>query len=247
MPGEAGDDLDENFEDFDELDQQDDQSEDQQSDEGLDDQQDDQSEDQQIEEQPARQSRSQQRIETLNREARESRERAEAAERRLNDILAGTTRQSAQDQARAEEQRLAQMEPWERAEYRATVAEQRTAQAVQSIRNEIAEANDRAEFTQARTANPALDRVSERVEAELQKLRANGMTAPRMTIAKYLIGEDLLNRAPKARAGAAKKAAANLSRERARPAGGASDVSSNSRAPQDDRAARMKRLEGVTF
>lgn len=192
---------------------------------------------------PARKpSRAQARIEALDRTAREAVERAEAAERRVNELLSGNHRVEAE---RQERERVERMDPDERREYFARQRDQRIEHEFGSLRAQIADSTDRADFAAACTNNPALMKVKDKVEAELSKLRANGQTVPRETLAKYLIGDELLKKAPKARERAAKKAAANLDRERARPAGGASDAPRGRDA--SEKAARDKRLENYTF
>lgn len=192
---------------------------------------------------PARRpSRAQSRIETLDRERREALERAEAAERRANELLNGNSRAEAE---RQERERLERMDPDERREYHARQREQRTAQEIGSLRAQITDSTDKSDFAAACATNPALMKVKDRVEEELKKLQANGQTVPRETLAKYLIGDELLKKAPKARERAAKRAAANLDRERSRPAGGASDAPRG--RDTSEKAARDKRLENYTF
>lgn len=242
MDPEEGDD---DFEDFEELDEH--EGEEPEGTEGEEDQpaEEEGSED----EPPARKpSRAQARIEELDRRTREfervaqeAASRAEAAERRLAE-LSGPSRADAE---RREQERLAAMDPWDRAQYQARQSEERINGRIEALRRESAEATDRSEFASACAANPAIAKVKDKVEAELTKLRATGQTVPRATLAAYLIGQSVLEKAPKARERAAKRARGNLDRERARPAGGASD------APRgrdgDDRTARDKRLENYTF
>lgn len=185
-------------------------------------------------------SRAQARIERLDREREEALRRAAAAEERLARIEADRNRAG---DAEREQERLAQMDPYERVEYFARRAESRTEQALNSLRSEMADSNDKATFAAACATKPALARIKDRVETTLAQLRANGSTAPRETIAAYLLGQDLLTKAPAARDKAEKKAAANRERERARPANGASDVSGG--RVRDEKAARMARLESV--
>lgn len=194
---------------------------------------------------PARRpSRAQARIEALDRAVREANERAEAAERRVNEALNGTSRADAE---RREQERIAQMDPLERAEYVARTAEQRTNQRLDTIARQMADSTDRAEFAQACAANPALAKVKDQVEADLSKLRAgSNVNMPRATLAAYIIGLKVLEKAPKARGRAEKRGAANLDRERARPAGGSSDSPGRGRETSE-KAARDKRLEDFTF
>lgn len=199
---------------------------------------------------PARRpSRAQARIEELDRRSREferiaqeAAQRAEAAERRLQEALNGPSRAEAE---RRERERLDALDPWDRAREEARLSEARTGNEIGALRREIADSTDRAEFAQACATNPALAKVKDKVEEELRKLRGQNITMPRETLAAYLIGQELLKKAPKARERAAKRAAANLDRERARPTGGASDAPRGGR--DDEKAAREKRLENLKF
>lgn len=189
-----------------------------------------------------RQSRAQARVEAAIREKREAEARAAELEARLRNIETSTSRAS---EAQAEEARLAQMEPWERAEYFARRAEERAAQQVNSLRSEMQDQNDRATFAAECAANPRLAKVRDQVEQRLSEARKNGVTLPRRTLAAYIIGETVLSQSPKARAAAEKKAAGNLSRERARPVTGGSDAPTN--RTRDERSARLARLEGASI
>jgi hypothetical protein len=247
MDPEDGEDFDDiqDFDDTEDQQQDTDQSEDQQD---LETHQDLNAGDdeEEIEEQPARRpSRAQARIEALDRELREARERAAEAERLAREALNGQTRTNTAEQERAERERLAQMDPWDRQEYLRRKDVEESRRQLGSLQAQIADSTDRAEFAAACAANAALAKVKDKVEAELTKLRANGQTVPRQTLAAYLIGQQVLEKAPKARERAAKKAAGNLDRERARPAGGASDAPRG--RDKDERAARDKRLEDYTF
>lgn len=243
-PDEEGEDFDdvENFDDTE--DQQGAPPEDQQDEE---DNQDPDQGDEEVEDQPARKpSRAQARIEALDREVRESREREAEYRRELEQLRNGQSRVSAAQREQEELRRLEQMDPVERAEYIARSGEQRTNQRLDAISRQMADSTDRAEFAQACVANPALAKVKDEVETELTKLRAGNVNMPRGTLAAYLIGRKVLEKAPKARTRAEKRAAANLDRERTRPAAGASDAPGRGRE-LSEKAAREKRLENFTF
>lgn len=190
----------------------------------------------------SRPNRAQARVETALREAREAREQAARLEEQLRAIQTQGSRES---DARAEEARIAQMEPWERAEYFARRAEERTNQTVQGLRQEMAEHTDRAAFAAECAANPRLAKIKDEVERRLVEARKGGVTLPRRTLAAYIIGEKVLTEAPKARAAAERKAAGNLSRERARPTGGGSDAPAS--RTRDEKSARMARLESASI
>lgn len=247
MDPEDGEDFDD-IQDFDDTDDQD--NTDDQQDDGDDQGQQADDQDQDDDQPPPRQpSRAERRIQELDRRAQdfervaqEAAQRAEAAERRLNEVLNGPSRAEAE---RREAERLAAMDPWDREQHQRRQSEQKLTGEIQALRREQAEATDRSEFAAACATNPSLAKVKDKVEAELQKLRATGQNVPRATLAAYLIGQSVLEKAPKARERAARKAAGNLDRERARPANGASDAPRG--RDKDERAARDKRLEDYTF
>lgn len=192
--------------------------------------------------QVSRPSRAQARVEAAVREAREARERAEALEAQIRNLTNNQTRVSDEQ---AEAQRLAQMDPFERAEYLAQRAERNTGTAIQQLRQEMADNTDKASFAALCASNPALAKVKDEVERTLSDSRRNGVTLPREVLAAYLIGQKVLAKAPAARTTAGKRAAERVSRERARPAGGGSDVTGG--RTRDETAARRERLENASI
>lgn len=187
-------------------------------------------------------SRAEKRVQAAIREAREAEERARQLEERLRTIETSTTRAS--DEGR-EQERIAQMDPLERAEYLAQRAETRTQQMVNGLRQEMADQNDKATFAAECASNPRLAKYKDEVEKRLADARKNGITLPRRTLAAYIIGEKVLTEAPKARVAAERKAAGNLSRERARPTGGGSDAPAT--RSRDEVSARRARLENASI
>lgn len=188
-------------------------------------------------------SRAQARIEEATRRAREAEASAAELRQRLASIEA--TQSRATEEAR-ERQALEQMDPYQRAEYIAQRAEQRTTNAISQLEARLADADDRAAFAAACARNPAMARVQAEVEKQLADSRANGVTVQRSMLAAYLIGQRVMERAPAARAKQAKTAAVNISRERGRPVAGGSDAQGG-RAKGDDAAARRERLKGQTI
>ena len=159
---------------------------------------------------------------TYAREAAAAREAANAAQRELEALRNGQQRQSSEAQ---EQQRLAQMEPWERAEYIARQTEQRTLGVVARLERSIADQGDKAAFASMCATRPAVAKVSAEVEKlHAEQIRNGGTPPPREVIAAYIIGQQVLNGASKARTSQARTAAANVSRERAAPTTTGSDV-----------------------
>ena len=158
---------------------------------------------------------------TYAQEAAAAREAANAAQRELEALRNGQ-RQSSEAQ---EQQRLAQMEPWERAEYIARQTEQRTLGVVARLERSIADQGDKAAFAAMCATKPAVAKVSAEVEKlHAEQIRNGGTPPPREVIAAFIIGQQVLNGAGKARASQARTAAANVSRERAAPTTTGSDV-----------------------
>ena len=88
---------------------------------------------------------------------------------------------------------------------------------------------DKTTFQQRALQNPMVAKYADRVEQTLQEMRSKGQTAPRESILKFLVGEEVLNKAPAAVAKAAKAASKPASRPlRARgnaaPSGPAEDA-----------------------
>jgi hypothetical protein len=184
-------------------------------------------------------SRAQARIEALDRQVREAQARAEAAERRINDFTASQTRTTNEAQ---EQQRLAAMMPEERAEYFARKTAHDTTQQLAQLRSEMADSTDRAAFIAQCSANPALNRMKDRVEQMLtEHKRTTGQTLPREVVAKFLIGEQVLAKGTKAGAQQRKTAATRVAGQAARPVTGNSSAPAG-RAAANDRAARNARL-----
>jgi hypothetical protein len=159
---------------------------------------------------------------TYAQEAAAARAEAEVSRRQLQELLSGQQRQNSETQ---EAQRLAQMEPWERAEHIARQVEQRTLGVVGRLERTIADQTDKATFASLCASVPAVAKVS----AEVEKLHAGliqsgGTPPPREMIADMLIGKQIREKATKARTTQARTAAANVSRERAAPVTTGSDV-----------------------
>ena len=191
-------------------------------------------------------SRAQARIEALDREAKAATARAEAAERRVQEIESGRSRSDAEAQAQRRREQLAAMDPWDRAQAEAQDAEARINGRLNVVQRQLADSTDRADFATKCVDNPALNKVRDEVEKRLAEARSRGIDVPRETLAIYILGEERMKTSPKNKARAEKRAAANLDRERGRPASGASGVPRSSEG-KDERAARNARLEGYTF
>lgn len=191
------------------------------------------------------QSRAQQRIAGLSKRTREAEERAQRLEQELN-----TIRQQGQGRSQAEMQaerraRLELMSPEEKTDFLLNEQEQRFNGAFNQLRFEQADSQDRNRFDSVCARKPHFDAIKDEVEAELQKMRRNGATAPRETIALYLIGKKADERASKG--GVTRQAARGKERvasQRVSAPSGRSDVRQpDQRRGGNDAAARRSRLE----
>lgn len=234
-------DVDEDFDDADEGDE-DGGAEDRLEDDNVGD--DDGQEDGQAEvSRPA--SRGGNRIATLAAERAAEKARADALERELAQIRQGQTQQQQHQAAEEERQRLALMDPEERAEYRIRQSEQRTQQVLNEIRFQAADSADKTAFEGLCARNPSAAALKDEVEQALQTMRASGTTAPRETVLKYLLGEKALSKAPRASAAAARKSAANRERQQARAVNGRGDVPANGGRRGSEAEQRRRRLENM--
>jgi hypothetical protein len=189
-------------------------------------------------------SRAADRVATATRIAAEAKRRAEAAEQRLALIEQAQHQNMNRESAAQREQRLAMMDPDQRVQFLLQEQAQSFRSEINAIRFEAQDSADRTAFEALCARNPVAAKHHEKVEAELQRLRAAGQTAPRTTILKYVIGDSALAATPRARNKAAQAAAGNRARQVARPASGRSDVSSSS-GRGDDRSQRFNRLKDL--
>lgn len=231
-------DLDEDFS-LDEQDDQDDPGEDDQ-DEDLDDAEgDDQDED----EAPPPKSRGENRVAAATRIAKEAKDRADRLEREMADLRAAARPQTApQETAEARQQRLANMEPWERSEFLRVEGEQRINNTLARIEFETKDTADKASYDALAARKPVAAKLRNEVEARLADMRKSGTTAPRETVLRWVIGDRALANEGKATGKARKSAAGRQERQAARPANGRGDTVSEGRR-NGSTSARDKRLD----
>lgn len=190
-------------------------------------------------------SRGENRVAAATRAAAEA--KAEAAELRaqIERISAGQTQQQQQLTQQQEQERLALMDPGERAEYIARQTAGQMQQQLATIQFNAWDAGDKAAFETLAARNPAVAKVKERVEQTLTDLRKAGTNAPRETVLKYVLGEMALNRAPKARAAGARAAADGRQRQQVRATSARGDVAQGSQRRNSEAAQRRARLENM--
>lgn len=192
-----------------------------------------------------RPSRGEQRFQTLSQQVREANERAERAERAANELQSRQSSTSNADAQRIRAERLANMSEGERLEFMFQEGQQQTQQQIRTLEFNNWESGDKADFRAMCGGNPAVAKLADKVEAELVKMRAAGQNAPRETIAKYLLGEAALARAPRAAAKGARTAAAGRERQQGRPGASRSDVAATGNRKGGEAAQRRARLENV--
>lgn len=191
------------------------------------------------------QGRGQGRIQRLSAALKEERARARRLEEQLG--RGGGNQPSAAELARAQEAeqaRLAMMSPEERIEYRMNQQEHRHRLELAQVRFETADAADKTNFDALCRSNPTASRLRDRVETVLAAERARGTNYPRETVLKFVIGEQALKGAPRAKRRDEKAAEGQRQRQAGRPGSGRSDVG-NSGGRKDERQARRERLENL--
>jgi hypothetical protein len=180
------------------------------------------------------------RIQTLANERAAERARADRLEAELEAIRAERSRGAADATAAAERERLALMDPTERA-----VHEMR--QQMGQIQFQSWDTNDKVAFEALAASNPALSRLKGEVETTFRQQVANGKPIDRQTIAAFLIGQKALNAAPKARAAGKRVEAAGKERNTTKPGSGRGDTAPNRNRNDNTAAARRARLDGQSI
>ena len=183
-----------------------------------------------------------------NRLAREARAEADRNTRELADIRAELqrARQPPQESPEAEAARLALMEPAQQQEYKFNKAMEQQNRRFAAMQTQLADSTDKATFSSLCTTNPLYKRVAAQVETKLAEVRRLGQNVDREALAKYIIGEMVLQRGPKAAAQQRKVGSDNIRRQQTRPSNGRSDQQ-NATGDERRKASLRARLEDVTF
>lgn len=115
--------------------------------------------------------------------------------------------------------------------------------AAQTALRRAEDVRDQTSFERLEVTQPAIyKKYAKRVEAEVEKLQANGQNAPRKAILSFLIGQDMLEGKTKGTTKAAPAPA--VDRGRMPPA--RTDVSGR-RGAADERTKRIERLKSITL
>lgn len=114
-----------------------------------------------------------------------------------------------------------------------------------NIAIQSSDAADRATYDAECRRNPVLDDLSGDVERELGNLRRQGGNAPRLTIAKFILGDRAMSRASRAKNKVKRQTDVDRAREKSRPGRGGSDVQDRGRRGGDDASRREERLKDL--
>lgn len=175
----------------------------------------------------------------LRRENRELRERLERIERSQSQPQPQLPRETPQQRA----ERLSLMGPAELAAEIDNSVNQR----LMGVQLQVADTADRSAFQAILSRKPELQRYEAKVEAEVNRIRAQGQIAPaRGIILEVLVGRAAINGVGRAKPRQEREAQRDKNRQQARPGSGRGDVPRDGRE-KDPAAARRKRLEDMTF
>ncbi len=242
-PSDAGfdpEDVDDEVEDFDPDLLEDDADQDEDPDEPD---EADESEDEPEPVEARRPSRGENRVAAATKAAAEAKAEAAAARRELEAFRAQANQPPRETPAQINE-RLAQMEPWERTEYFRQQDKAEMASHLQRIEFNSQEAADKSAYETLASRLPVAAKLRDAVEERLADMRRSGTTAPRETVLKWIIGDRAVANASRATGKARKTATANRDRQVARPSAGRGDTAPTDRRG-DSAAARAKRLENM--
>jgi len=167
---------------------------------------------------PRQLSRAEKRIQALSNEAKAATESAAQLRNELAALKAERTRASATEAQAAERQRLENMSPDERAEYRIAQLEKTMKADLEQTKFTIWDQNDKTSFETMLAQRTDLPKdAATKVEEYVAQMRAAGTNAPRATVLRYVIGDLVLAGAPKARKRAQATADENRRRETVAP------------------------------
>lgn len=184
-------------------------------------------------------------VQEAKRIAKEAKADAEATRAELTRLQQERQGRSTAEQKAERQARLELMSPDEKTNFLLNEQEQRFSGAFNQLRFEQADTKDQTRFEAVCSRKPHFAAIADEVEAELQKMRRNGATAPRETIALYLIGKKADERASKgSKAKQAARGASRVQSQRVAVSSGRSDVKGgDQRRGGNDAAARRARLE----
>jgi hypothetical protein len=184
-------------------------------------------------------SRAQERIRRQQEELQRERQARESVERERQQLMQQLEQQRTNAEQSRQQQYLESLDPMERQNYQLQTQMEQIRREMQASQFAQADLTDKMAFQQRVTSNPMLAKYSERVESALQDMRNKGQTAPRESILKFLVGEEVLNKAP----GAVQKATrAAANRSSAKPLRARGNAAANTQDADGDLEARLSNL-----
>lgn len=144
------------------------------------------------------------------------------------------------------------MSPDERAEFLVNEARQGFDAKLSGLQFQMQDSADRLAFDSLSSRNDDVGKayasVRDEVEQRLAEMRRNGGTAPRETIAKYILGERAVARMSRSKPRQERKANERIQRETTRPGNGRGDAQGGQqRRGGDEKSARANRLKDLNI
>jgi ATP-dependent Lon protease len=184
------------------------------------------------------QSRAQERIRRQQEELQRERQRAEAAERERQQLMQQLEAQRQAQQQIQQQQYLETLDPSERQAFLLQQQIEQMRREMQQQQFAQGDMTDKLAFQQRALENPMVAKYVNRVEETLANMRSKGQTAPRESILKFLIGEEVLNKAPAAVAKAARTSVKSVSKP-LRARGNAAPSGRDEDADLEERLSKM--------
>ena len=186
-------------------------------------------------------SRAQRRIQALSEAVHELRKRVDAPPQRQPDPNAEA--EARRREAEEDERVRLSGDPDLIARHAVGKVERKLSAQFSSVVSHVVDRSDKTDFQALCASNPAVAAVADAVEKQLVQSRAQGLNPTREALAKYILGERLLNRAKGAKTRQQRHADTEVRRQAARPGSSRSDVSSSGRRKKDSHEERAKRLD----
>lgn len=183
------------------------------------------------------------------RKADEALRRAEAAERRAEEAERRANERRAQETEAQEAARLELMTEGERIAYYREKDKKDYESKLNNVQFQIWDSTDRSEFRQLVREDPLVAKVKDKVEAEYERLKAQGRPVSRELIANQEIAKMVRDNRQRAKTKQTRRAEDGIRRETTKPTRTRSEAPSERgrRSREDTPEARRKRLENVVL
>lgn len=194
------------------------------------------------ENEPARRTRSSERIRKLNARRRESEARTIALQQELDRLRAQSNASQHQNDAQARAAYLASLPADQRVQAELQMSMQAHQRSMQIHQFQMADTADKAAFDAKAINDPLYRKYGPAVEKKLKELRDNqGITAPREEVLKHILGEAMLKR--KGTPVSKKTAKQTVKNQQTKNGSNKSNLNGGKR----NGSTARERLEGVTF